>query len=170
MEIFWFEYGGNKIGRLNLDIIYINQQKMKVNHQNDSDCSDPEALEAAKSGNFYKWKPVGKYRDEFSPHQAIVFNTDNEYTYVLGSNGNKQSCLMWNGKAVKVLSQMPSEKTFFANVYFDNIIYTFGGYDAYDKVQLRSCEYYNIKKDQWHNSEQIAPMGKVEFELHNDRS
>jgi hypothetical protein len=48
---------------------------------------------------------------------------------------------------------MPSEKTFFANVYFDGIIYTFGGYDAYDKVQLRSCEYYNIKKDQWFNSE-----------------
>jgi len=65
---------------------------------------------------------------------------------------------------------MPSEKTFFANVYFDGIIYTFGGYDAYEKVQLRSCEYYNIKKDQWHNSEQILPMGKVEFELHSDRS
>ena len=76
-----------------------------------------------------------------------MFNTDNEFTYILGSNGNKQSCLCWNGKQIKVLSQMPSEKTFFANVYFDGIIYTFGGYDAYEKVQLRSCEYYNVKKE-----------------------
>lgn len=28
---------------------------------------------------------------------------------------------------------MPAEKTFFATVYFDHMIYTFGGYDAYDK-------------------------------------
>lgn len=29
---------------------------------------------------------------------------------------------------------MPCEKTFFATAYLDGIIYTFGGYDAYDKV------------------------------------
>jgi len=32
LEIFWFEYGGKKIGKLNLDIIDINQQKIKANH------------------------------------------------------------------------------------------------------------------------------------------
>jgi hypothetical protein len=41
---------------------------MKANHQNESDLSDPEAVQAAKNGNPYIWKPVGKYRDEFSPH------------------------------------------------------------------------------------------------------
>lgn len=107
---------------------------MKANHQNESDCSDPEAVEAAKSGNYYQWKPVGKYREEFSPHQAIIFNTDTENIYVMGGNGNKYSNLMYDGKTVKVLAQMPSEKTFFAYVYHDNMIYTFGGYDAYEKV------------------------------------
>jgi hypothetical protein len=42
--------------------------------------------------------------------------------------------MMYDGKTIKVLASMPSEKTFFANVYHDGIIYTFGGYDAYDKV------------------------------------
>ena len=65
---------------------------------------------------------------------------------------------------------MPSEKTFFATVCHDNIIYTFGGYDAYDKVQLKSCEYYNIKKDEWFNSEYISTRGKTEFQLHYNRS
>jgi hypothetical protein len=47
---------------------------------------------------------------------------------------------------------MPQEKTFFAAIHHKGIIYTFGGYDAYDKVQLNTCEYYNIDKDQWYNS------------------
>lgn len=29
---------------------------------------------------------------------------------------------------------MPAEKTFFSYCYYKGIIYTFGGYDAYDKV------------------------------------
>ena len=51
----------------------------------------------------------------------------------MGANGNKHSHLLYDNKTVKVLASMPSEKTFFATVYYDNIIYTFGGYDAYDK-------------------------------------
>jgi len=70
---------------------------------------------------------------------------------------------MYDMKTIKEKASMPSEKTFFANVYFDDIIYTFGGYDAYDKCQLRTCEYYNIQKDEWFNSELISPHGKVEF-------
>lgn len=77
---------------------------------------------------------------------------------------------MFDNKTIKVLSSMPSEKTFFATVYFDGIIYTFGGYDVYEKTQLRSCEYYNVAKDEWYNSELISPKGKVEFQLHKDRS
>ena len=87
---------------------------------------------------------MGKYRDEFSPHQAIVFNIDTEDVYIMGANGNKHSNLMWDGKTVKTLAPMPSEKTFFAAVYFESVVYTFGGYDAYDKVQLTSCEYFYL--------------------------
>jgi len=53
---------------MNLDIVHINQMKVKANHQNNSECSDPDALEAAKNGNFYLWRAVGKYKNEFSPH------------------------------------------------------------------------------------------------------
>ena len=99
-----------------------------------------------------------------------MFNTDTEHIYVMGGNGNKYSNLLYDGKTIKVLAQMPSEKTFFAYVYHDNFVYTFGGYDAYDKVQLRSCEYYSIKKDEWYNSEFISPNGKTDFQLHRERS
>ena len=40
---------------------------------------------------------------------------------------------MFDNKTIKVMAPMPSEKTFFATVYFESKIYTFGGYDAYDK-------------------------------------
>jgi N-acetylneuraminic acid mutarotase len=52
-------------------------------------------------------------------------------------------------------------------VHVNGIIYTFGGYDAYDKLQLSSCEYYDMAKDQWHNS---PHDGKVEFKLNKERS
>ena len=32
-QVFWFEYGGRKIGTLNLSIIDVNQMKLKLNHQ-----------------------------------------------------------------------------------------------------------------------------------------
>ena len=88
--MFWFEYGGRKIGTLNLSIIDVNQMKLKLNHQQeDSDCSDPVAMDLAKNGNFYPWKAVGRYRDEFSPHQSVVFNVDTCNIHIMGGNGNK---------------------------------------------------------------------------------
>lgn len=65
---------------------------------------------------------------------------------------------------------MPQDKTFFPSVMIDGAIYTFGGYDPYDKVQLKSCEYYLIRKNEWYNSELLSPTGKVEFKLHKERS
>ena len=89
---------------------------------------------------------------------------------MLGANGNKHSNLMYDHKTIKVMASMPSEKTFFATVYFESMIYTFGGYDAYDKCQLASCEYYDIVKDEWFNSELVSPNGKVEYKLKKERS
>jgi len=89
---------------MNLDIIHINQLKMKVNHQNDeSECSDPDVINAQKNGNFYPWKALGRYKDEFSPHQAVVINQDTNNIHILGSNGNKNSNLMYDMKTIKVL-------------------------------------------------------------------
>lgn len=46
-------------------------------------------------------------------------------------------------------------------------IYTFGGYDAYDKVQIDQCEYYDMKSDRWYNSPtmKVNPSA-TEFKLH----
>ena len=77
----------------------------------------------------------------------MVFISDEKGFYILGGNGNANTCLNYDYKTLKVKAQMPQEKTFFAAIYFDGIIYTFGGYDAYDKVQLNTCEYYDLEKD-----------------------
>jgi N-acetylneuraminic acid mutarotase len=55
---------------------------------------------------------------------------------------------------------MLQEKSFFAAVCITNtpsnpIIYTFGGYDNIEKVQLKTCELYNIEKDKWYGNEEI---------------
>lgn len=113
---------------------------------------------------------MGQYRDEFSPHQSIIYNLDTQHIHVLGSNGNKDSHLMFDGKTVKQLAQMPCEKTFFAAVYHEKFIYTFGGYDAYDKCQITNCEYYDCRKDKWFNSDLTSPSGATEFRLAKPRS
>ena len=58
-----------------------------------------------------------------------------------------------------VKQSMPTEKTFFPAVYYKGIIYTFGGYDPYEKTQLATCEYYDVKADKWYNSH--APTFKL---------
>ena len=49
---------------------------------------------------------------------------------------------------------MPSEISFFPAVCVKAaMIYTFGGYDNIEKVQVKTCEVYNIDKDRWHRNE-----------------
>ena len=72
----------------------------------ESDYSDPE-VEAARNGKHYVWRAIGKYREEFAPHQSIIIDNEHDHFYCLGSNGNKNSCLMYDGKKMKVLSDMP---------------------------------------------------------------
>ena len=35
------------------------------------------------------------------------------------------------------------------------IIYTFGGYENIEKVQLKQCEYYNIQEDKWYINDKV---------------
>jgi hypothetical protein len=49
-----------------------------------------------------------------------------------------------------IKQNMLSEKSFFpAVVSKGNLVYTFGGYENVEKVQLKSIECYNIKDDRW---------------------
>ena len=46
---------------------------------------------------------------------------------------------------------MIQEKSFFSAVCVRaKKIFTLGGYENIEKVQLKTCEYYDIEKDQWH--------------------
>ena len=49
------------------------------------------------------------------------------------------------------------EKSFFSAVSAQHgkIIYTFGGYENSEKIQLKCCEYYNIKEDKWYINDDV---------------
>lgn len=61
------------MGRMNLDILRINQIKMRAQQMQESECSDPE-VEAARNGKTYTWRGIGRYKDEFSPHQLLLID------------------------------------------------------------------------------------------------
>jgi N-acetylneuraminic acid mutarotase len=66
------------------------------------------------------------------------------------------NCLQFKDKNILIHQQMIQEKSFFpAVVSKGNTIFTFGGYENVDKVQLKSCESYNIEKDRWSANEDM---------------
>ena len=69
------------------------------------------------AGLSYKWKLQGKYKFEFPAHFTLVFISDEAGYYILGGNGNLNTCLHFDHKTIKPKAQMPQEKTFFAAVY-----------------------------------------------------
>lgn len=101
----------------------------------------------------------GKYRNNFSPYYTTVYINETDSWFLLGANGTRDSNLQYQNRKLRVRAPMPSEKTFFPAVYHKGFIYTFGGYDAYDKVQLSSCEYYDVNHDKWYNAH--APSFKL---------
>ena len=52
---------------------------------------------------------------------------------------------------------MPQEKSFFSavSVQQGKIIYTFGGYENMEKIQLDTCEYYDITEDKWYMNDNV---------------
>ena len=51
---------------------------------------------------------------------------------------------------------MIQEKSFFSAVCVNaSKIYTLGGYENIEKVQLRTCEVYDIENDRWESNEQV---------------
>jgi len=149
---------------MSLDLAAMNRAKQRAAVESEeNDPNNPDSLPPS-----FTWRLKGKYKFPFSSHFAQVFISHDDGYYLLGANGNNNSNLHYNLKTVKVKANMPHEKTFFAFFHHAGIIYTFGGYDAYDKVQLSSCEYYDMKKDTWHNSP--ANQSQVEYKLMQDRS
>lgn len=159
-DAMWFEYGGRRIGRLSLEIPQLiaarkHQALMAKGGYEDDPVPDVEP-------NNFQWRLRGKYRSVFPGHYSIVYLNDSDSWFVLGGNGSRDSNLHYMNRQIRVRAPMPHEKTFFPAVYHRGIIYTFGGYDAFEKCQLSSCEYYDVKADKWYNSH--APSFKLQQE------
>ena len=141
----WFEFGGNKIGRLFIE--------------------GPEAEE------FPKWRLVAKFKGEFPCHFTLVFinagavgdkkilspdiQKNVNSWFLIGGMGN--NCLQYVNKNIMTKASMLLEKSFFSAVsaYNGRVIYTFGGYENTEKVQLKCCEYYSIEEDKWYINEGV---------------
>eukprot|EP01022_Parablepharisma_sp_SALTPOND_P036262 TRINITY_DN982_c0_g1_i1.p1 TRINITY_DN982_c0_g1~~TRINITY_DN982_c0_g1_i1.p1 ORF type:complete len:656 (-),score=70.44 TRINITY_DN982_c0_g1_i1:1173-3140(-) len=94
-----------------------------------------------------KWKIIGKYKSEFSSHFVLVFADSHGY-FLLGPN-IAGTCLQYKDKRLIPKQNMLQEKSFFCAVFMRGKIYTFGGYDVTEKLQLKTCEIYDIDKDHW---------------------
>ena len=143
--MFWYEFGGNKIGRL--------------------------FVEGAEAEEFPKWRLIAKYKGEFPCHFTCVYvnggaQGQNPVTaeqnpgvigswFLIGGMGN--NCLQYVDKNILHRAPMIQEKSFFSAVsaHGGKIIYTFGGYENIEKVQLKGCEYYNIQEDKWYINEGV---------------
>jgi hypothetical protein len=121
-QMVWFEFGGNKIGRLFIE--------------------GPEAEE------FPKWRLIAKYKGEFPCHFTLVYvnggamgteqispvvNKNISSWFLLGGMGN--NCLQYIDKNIVNKCPMIQEKSFFSAVSVrGSLIYTFGGYENVEKV------------------------------------
>jgi len=102
--------------------------------ETDLSMEPPQKANSGPLPTTYKWKLTGKYKSDFPAHFTMVYISNEVGYYLLGGNGNVNTCLLFDLKTIKYRAQMPQEKTFFSAVHVNGIIYTFGGYDAYDKV------------------------------------
>ena len=55
----------------------------------------------------YKWKLTGRYKNDFPAHFVTVFISDQVGYYLLGGNGNENTCLHFDHKTMKVRASMP---------------------------------------------------------------
>ncbi|CAI2360508.1 unnamed protein product [Moneuplotes crassus] len=120
-QMFWFEAGGRRVGKVPLNI--------------DPDLEEP-----------LKWKTHAKSSTEFHSHVVVISGNEEGEFFILG--GVKKNCFNYKDSVMVEKAPMP-EKSFFSAVNLKGKIYTFGGFDIFDKIQLKQCEQYDIEKDEW---------------------
>ena len=133
-DALWFEHGGKRIGRMSLEIQQLKLARrhqmllQNPNHKFDESSMDPENTPVS-----FQWRSRGVYRNAFSPFLTMVYVNETDTWFLMGGQGNRDTNLAYTQRKLKVKAQMPQEKTFFPAVYHKGVIYTFGGYDSYDK-------------------------------------
>ncbi len=90
------------------------------------------------------WHVIGKYKHEFSLHFVMVF-VDEQGFFLIGPNV-ASTCLQYKDKH---LIPRHSMQSFFSAVHLHRKLYTFGGYDVTEKLQLRSCGVYSMQDAHW---------------------
>jgi hypothetical protein len=109
---------------------------------------------------FPKWKLIAKYKGEFPCHFTCVYihngcsgrpPIENAWVgswFLMGGMAN--NCIQFIDKNIFHRAPMLQEKSFFAAVsILGTKIYTFGGYENIEKVQLKTCEVYDCETDKW---------------------
>lgn len=157
----WFEFGGRQIAKLSLDIVALHAKKQpeSKNYSVEDESQQPAIQQ-------FDWRLSGKYKNPFSSHFSQVFISLEEGIFLVGGHGIQHNNLHYNMKTIRPKANLPHEKTFFSAVHYMGRIYTFGGYDAYLKVQLMGCEYYDLKLDRWFNSPIPGSGAPLEYKLH----
>ena len=115
----WTEFGGSTLGKL--------------------DIMDTDA----------KWKCIAKYKYDFSSHFLTIAPNESVHgIFLLGPNVVSTTLQLKDNKLIPK-APMLQEKSFFCGLAYNGKIYTFGGYDPVEKMQVKCCEGYDIKGDSW---------------------
>ena len=136
-HMYWFEAGGDQVSKVELNM-------------------DPE------SEDILKWKPHWSYKNDFYGHLVLVPLNEKGKSYYLNSidtmyilGGTKNNCLLFKDNEFTIKANMP-EKSFFCATILNGVIYTFGGFDIYDKLQLKTWEFYNLESNKWDSNSSVA--------------
>lgn len=141
-SLYWFEAGGNMIGKYNF-----------------SDNINEEP----------KFSLIGKYKGTFPNHFVTIY-TNNKYGYFL-LGGEENTTYQFINNQVLVKANMLCPRYFTSPIYYNNIILVIGGYDNINKVQLASIECYNIDKNTWNIEEYSLniPRSQANSLLYKDK-
>lgn len=116
---FWFEYGGNIIGKYYID-------------KDDS-----------------KWKLIGKYtNNEFPSHYVTVFVDHNSGYFLIGGIDSSNTYQFKDGE-IRLKASLNFERSFTSAININGAILAIGGYEYNEKSQLKSIEVYDVEKDKW---------------------
>jgi len=63
---------------------------------------DPSLEPSPVNPHNFKWRLIGKYKNEFPGHYTLVFVSEEVGFFILGGNGNPNTCLNYDFKTLKV--------------------------------------------------------------------
>ena len=139
----------NLMNQTDLFKAYSSQNQLYMHVANESYWFENGGISIGKKEftNESKWKLVAKYRTGFCSHTVVVA-TESNGLFLLGPN-SLSSCIQFKDLSLNKKSPMPLELSFIAAETLDQMIYTFGGFDINERIQVKNCYQYSIVNDSW---------------------